>query len=102
MNVAQGLLRNVCGCNTLYFMALGRVKWMLRKILYEVFDNGLNLHFLATPIGTPRQQVTEWLKEQKIPHRDLADESIAAKVIMKGHCQAIEANVLFHFDEKEK
>jgi len=54
------------------------------------------------PIGTPRQQVTEWLKEQKIPHRDLADESIAAKVIMKGHCQAIEANVLFHFDERDK
>ena len=53
-------------------------------------------------VGTPRQKVIEWLDEQKIPHRDLADESIAAKVNMKGRCQAIEANVLFHFDEKDK
>jgi len=30
-------------------------------------------------MGTP-QKVIEWFDEQKIPHRDLADESIAAKV----------------------
>jgi hypothetical protein len=53
-------------------------------------------------VGASRQKVIAWLDEQKIPHRTLADESIAAKVIMKGRCQAIEANVLFHFDEKDQ
>jgi hypothetical protein len=66
------------------------IKYLQQKVDWEL------------PVGTPRQKVIEWLKEQKIPHRDLADESIAAKVIMKGRCEAIEANVLFHFDAKDK